>query len=151
MVWKDMKFDQLESLDIDKQVCFALYSASNALTRAYRPILEQIDLTYLQYMTMLVLWKKAPMNVKDIGADLKLDSGTLTPLLKRLEQKGLVERKRSETDERARMITVTEQGFALRDKAMSVPNSIACKAQLELEDALTLKRICEQLTNNLMD
>ncbi|MCG9626468.1 MULTISPECIES: MarR family transcriptional regulator [Vibrio] len=151
MVWKDMKFDQLESLDIDKQVCFALYSASNALTRAYRPILEQIDLTYLQYMTMLVLWKKAPMNVKDIGADLKLDSGTLTPLLKRLEQKGLVERKRSETDERARMITVTEQGFALREKAMSVPNSIACKAQLELEDALTLKRICEQLTNNLMD
>ncbi|KFA98416.1 MarR family transcriptional regulator [Vibrio mediterranei] len=151
MVWKDMKFDQLESLDIDKQVCFALYSASNALTRAYRPILEQIDLTYLQYMTMLVLWKKAPMNVKDIGADLKLDSGTLTPLLKRLEQKGLVERKRSETDERARMITVTEQGFALRDKAMSVPNSIACKAQLDLEDALTLKRICEQLTNNLMD
>ncbi len=146
-----MKFDQLESLDIDKQVCFALYSASNALTRAYRPILEQIDLTYLQYMTMLVLWKKAPMNVKDIGADLKLDSGTLTPLLKRLEQKGLVERKRSETDERARMITVTEQGFALREKAMSVPNSIACKAQLELEDALTLKRICEQLTNNLMD
>ncbi len=146
-----MKFDQLESLDIDKQVCFALYSASNALTRAYRPILEQIDLTYLQYMTMLVLWKKAPMNVKDIGADLKLDSGTLTPLLKRLEQKGLVERKRSETDERARMITVTEQGFALRDKAMSVPNSIACKAQLDLEDALTLKRICEQLTNNLMD
>ncbi|NOH27377.1 MarR family winged helix-turn-helix transcriptional regulator [Vibrio mediterranei] len=151
MVWKDMKFDQLESLDIDKQVCFALYSASNALTRAYRPILEQIDLTYLQYMTMLVLWKKAPMNVKDIGADLKLDSGTLTPLLKRLEQKGLVERKRSETDERARMITVTEQGFALREKAMSVPNSIACKVQLELEDALTLKRICEQLTNNLMD
>ncbi|MCG9658614.1 MarR family winged helix-turn-helix transcriptional regulator [Vibrio mediterranei] len=151
MVWKDMKFDQLESLDIDKQVCFALYSASNALTRAYRPILEQIDLTYLQYMTMLVLWKKAPMNVKDIGADLKLDSGTLTPLLKRLEQKGLVERKRSETDERARMITVTEQGFALREKAMSVPNSIACKAQLDLEDALTLKRICEQLTNNLMD
>ncbi|NOI23628.1 MarR family winged helix-turn-helix transcriptional regulator [Vibrio mediterranei] len=151
MVWKDMKFDQLESLDIDKQVCFALYSASNALTRAYRPILEQIDLTYLQYMTMLVLWKKAPMNVKDIGADLKLDSGTLTPLLKRLEQKGLVKRKRSETDERARMITVTEQGFALREKAMSVPNSIACKAQLELEDALTLKRICEQLTNNLMD
>ncbi|AYV23505.1 MarR family winged helix-turn-helix transcriptional regulator [Vibrio mediterranei] len=151
MVWKDMKFDQLESLDIDKQVCFALYSASNALTRAYRPILEQIDLTYLQYMTMLVLWKKAPMNVKDIGTDLKLDSGTLTPLLKRLEQKGLVERKRSETDERARMITVTEQGFALRDKAMSVPNSIACKAQLDLEDALTLKRICEQLTNNLMD
>ncbi|ASI91909.1 MarR family winged helix-turn-helix transcriptional regulator [Vibrio mediterranei] len=151
MVWKDMKFDQLELLDIDKQVCFALYSASNALTRAYRPILQQIDLTYLQYMTMLVLWKKAPMNVKDIGADLKLDSGTLTPLLKRLEQKGLVERKRSETDERARMITVTEQGFALREKAMSVPNSIACKAQLELEDALTLKRICEQLTNNLMD
>lgn len=146
-----MKLDSLDSLDIDKQVCFALYSASNALTRAYRPILEQIDLTYLQYMTMLVLWKKAPMNVKDIGADLKLDSGTLTPLLKRLEQKGLVERKRSETDERARMITVTEQGIALRDQAMSVPNSIACKAQLALEDALTLKRICEQLTNNLMD
>lgn len=146
-----MKLDGLEALDIDKQVCFALYSASNALTRAYRPILDAIDLTYLQYMTMLVLWKKAPMNVKDIGAELKLDSGTLTPLLKRLEQKGIVERKRSESDERARMISVTEAGIDLREKALSVPGAIACKAQLELDDALTLKRICERLTNNLMD
>lgn len=146
-----MDLESPEALDLDKQVCFALYSASNALTRAYRPILEQIDLTYLQYMTMLVLWKKAPMNVKDIGAELKLDSGTLTPLLKRLEQKGLVERKRSATDERARMIFVTEEGNALREKAMSIPGAIACKAKLSVEEASTLKRICERLTDNLMD
>ncbi|WP_234497342.1 MarR family winged helix-turn-helix transcriptional regulator [Vibrio maritimus] len=146
-----MDLESPEALDLDKQVCFALYSASNALTRAYRPILERVDLTYLQYMTMLVLWKKAPMNVKDIGAELKLDSGTLTPLLKRLEQKGLVERKRSETDERARMIFVTEEGNALREKAMSIPGAIACKAKLSEEEATMLKRICERLTNNLMD
>ncbi|MGF1773251.1 MarR family winged helix-turn-helix transcriptional regulator [Vibrio maritimus] len=146
-----MKLDSPEALDLDKQVCFALYSASNAVTRAYRPILEQVDLTYLQYMTMLVLWKQAPMNVKDIGAELKLDSGTLTPLLKRLEQKGLVERKRSESDERARMIFVTEQGNALREKAMSIPGAIACKAKLDPEEAMVLKRICERLTDNLMD
>ncbi|MGR5095970.1 MarR family winged helix-turn-helix transcriptional regulator [Vibrio maritimus] len=146
-----MDLESPEALDLDKQVCFALYSASNALTRAYRPILERVDLTYLQYMTMLVLWKKAPMNVKDIGAELKLDSGTLTPLLKRLEQKGLVERKRSETDERARMIFVTEEGNALREKAMSIPGAIACKAKLSEEEATMLKRICERLTDNLMD
>ncbi|USD63275.1 MarR family transcriptional regulator [Vibrio sp. SCSIO 43140] len=146
-----MDLESPEALDLDKQVCFALYSASNALTRAYRPILERVDLTYLQYMTMLVLWKKAPMNVKDIGAELKLDSGTLTPLLKRLEQKGLVERKRSETDERARMIFVTEEGNAVREKAMSIPGAIACKAKLSEEEATMLKRICERLTNNLMD
>ncbi|GAL31622.1 organic hydroperoxide resistance transcriptional regulator [Vibrio maritimus] len=91
------------------------------------------------------------MNVKDIGAELKLDSGTLTPLLKRLEQKGLVERKRSESDERARMIFVTEQGNALREKAMSIPGAIACKAKLDPEEAMVLKRICERLTDNLMD
>lgn len=146
-----MKLDSPEALDLDKQVCFALYSASNALTRAYRPILEQVDLTYLQYMTMLVLWKQAPMNVKDIGAELKLDSGTLTPLLKRLEQKGLVERRRSESDERARMIFVTEQGFDLREQAISIPGAIACKAKLDPEEAMALKRICERLTDNLMD
>jgi DNA-binding MarR family transcriptional regulator len=146
-----MKLDSPEALDLDKQVCFALYSASNALTRAYRPILEQVDLTYLQYMTMLVLWKQAPMNVKDIGAELKLDSGTLTPLLKRLEQKGLVERRRSESDERARMIFVTEQGLELRKQAMSIPGAIACKAKLDPEEAMVLKRTCERLTDNLMD
>ncbi len=138
-----------EFLDLDKQVCFALYSASNALTRAYRPILDELDLTYLQYLSMMVLWKKSPMNVKEIGHDLRIDSGTLTPLLKRLEHKGLVMRKRCEQDERARLISLTEQGLALKEKAMGVPSAIACKANMTMEDAMELKRLCEQLTEKL--
>ncbi|MFA0442830.1 MarR family transcriptional regulator [Vibrio sp. 10N.286.49.C2] len=138
-----------DNLDLDKQVCFVLYSASNALIRAYRPILDALDLTYLQYMSMLVLWKKSPMNVKNISQDLRIDSGTLTPLLKRLEQKGLILRKRSEIDERARLISLTDQGWALKDQAFAVPSAIGCKAKLSLDDALELKRLCERLTENL--
>ncbi|WP_319946348.1 MarR family winged helix-turn-helix transcriptional regulator [Vibrio methylphosphonaticus] len=146
-----MDVNSPDNLDIDKQVCFALYRASNTLTRAYRPILDTLDLTYLQYMSMLVLWKKSPMNVKNISQDLSIDSGTLTPLLKRLEQKGLVLRQRCENDERARLISLTDAGWALKEQAEAVPSAIACKAKLCVEDAIQLKRLCDQLTNNLME
>jgi DNA-binding MarR family transcriptional regulator len=92
---------------LENQICFPLYSAANALVRAYRPLLEDLDLTYLQYVVLMVLWEDSSLNVKELGERLGLDSGTLTPLLKRLEGKGLVDRRRSETDERARIITVT--------------------------------------------
>ncbi|HAT8497947.1 TPA: MarR family transcriptional regulator, partial [Vibrio vulnificus] len=94
--------DSEAQLLLENQICFPLYSAANAVIRAYRPLLEALDLTYSQYLVLLVLWQQNGINVKDLGAKLHLDSGTLTPLLKRLEAKGIVERRRGQTDERVR-------------------------------------------------
>jgi len=144
-----MKSDDNAIINIDQQVCFSLYSASNSMIRAYRPLLSKLDLTYLQYMAMIVLWNSAPLNVKEIGIQLSLDSGTLTPLLKRLAQKGLVSRTRSDIDERVRQISLTQQGQALRLQAVTIPNDIRCKAQLSLDDTKELKRLCDLLYINL--
>jgi DNA-binding MarR family transcriptional regulator len=95
------------------QLCFPLYSASNAVVRAYRPLLDKLDITYLQYIVLMVLWQETQVSVKELGLRLSLDSGTLTPLLKRLECKGLVDRTRCVDDERVRIITITVQGEAL--------------------------------------
>ncbi len=138
-----------ELLLLDNQLCFPLYSAANAVVRAYRPMLEQLDLTYAQYLVMMVLWQTNGISVKTLGERLHLDSGTLTPLLKRLEAKGIVERKRSLSDERVRELYLTEQGFALKETALSVPNSMICKLNLELDELVMLKSICEKVINNL--
>jgi len=134
---------------LKNQVCFSLYSASNAMIRAYRPLLNELDLTYPQYLAMIVIWEKNGINVKDLGHDLHLDSGTLTPLLKRLETKGVVTRERSNQDERIRLVYLTEQGSELKNKALSVPNAIFCKSQLEIEELQQLKATCEALLTNL--
>ncbi len=134
---------------LKNQVCFSLYSASNAMIRAYRPLLNALDLTYPQYLAMMVIWEKDGINVKDLGYDLHLDSGTLTPLLKRLESKGFIDRKRSSEDERIRLVFLTEQGRALKTKALSVPGAIFCKSQLEIEELQQLKDMCERLLANL--
>lgn len=134
---------------LKNQVCFSLYSASNAMIRAYRPLLSTLDLTYPQYLAMMVIWEKNGINVKDIGHNLHLDSGTLTPLLKRLESKGIVTRERSKEDERIRLVFLTKQGIELKDKALSVPNGIFCKSQLQLEELQQLKATCEKLLANL--
>ncbi len=138
-----------ELLLLDKQLCFPLYSAANAVVRAYRPLLEELDLTYAQYLVMMVLWQTNGISVKALGEKLYLDSGTLTPLLKRLEVKGIVERKRSQTDERVRELYLTDVGIGLKEKAVSVPNSMICKLDLELDELVTLKSICEKVINNL--
>lgn len=137
------------SLKIEKQICFSLYSASNALTRAYKPLLQQLDLTYLQYMTMIVLWSYAPVTVKEIGHKLHLDSGTLTPLLKRLNEKGLIDKKRSENDERKVFIHLTEQGKKLEAKAQAIPEQITCKVNMSAEQASELKTLADLLLNQL--
>lgn len=121
-------------LCLDEQLCFAVYSASRALTRAYGPLLEPLGLTYPQYLTMLVLWEKDGMTVKEIGERLALDSGTLTPLLKRLEQQGYVERKRSTEDERVVHVALTQTGKHLRLKAKKVPLALACRAGFVVAD-----------------
>lgn len=137
------------ALELENQVCFPLYSAANAVVRAYRPLLEHIDLTYSQYLVMMVLWKNNGINVKELGHALHLDSGTLTPLLKRLQIKGLVNRERGTEDERVRMISLTDQGVQLRQKALAVPQAMACKLDMSLDELLLLKGLCEKILNKL--
>lgn len=110
---------------LDLQVCFPLYAATNLLNRLYGPVLRELGLTYPQYLVMLVLWEEQPQTVGALGARLYLDSGTLTPLLKRMEAAGLVSRTRDPEDERRVMIELTGKGIALRDKALHVPETIA--------------------------
>lgn len=119
------------------------------MIRAYRPLLEQLDITYSQYLVLLVLWQQNGINVKDLGAKLHLDSGTLTPLLKRLEAKGIVERRRSSSDERVRELFLTPAGFALQEQARSVPNEMLCKFDLSLEELISLKTLCEKILHTL--
>ncbi|MEZ8504192.1 MarR family winged helix-turn-helix transcriptional regulator [Vibrio splendidus] len=141
--------DQDDYLKLDNQVCFALYSASNAMSRAYQPLLKALDLTYLQYIVMMVLWEEKEVNVKALGAKTHLDSGTLTPLLKRLETKGYVLRTRSAEDERVRVITLTPAGVELKDNAQTVPVEMLCLSQMNEDELKSLKAQCEQLLGNL--
>src|SRR5581483_6898380 len=127
MVRKALSGDQL--LRLDNQICFAVYSAAHAFNRVYKPLLDRLGLTYPQYLVMLVLWERDGVPLKEIGERLHLDSGTLTPLLKRLEQAGLVKRTRSTEDERQVLIGLTAQGNGLKDKARAVPPSILAAAQ----------------------
>lgn len=129
----------------ENQVCFPLYSAANAVVRAYRPLLKELDLTYLQYMVLMLLWQESKLNVKELGDRLRLDSGTLTPLLKRLEGKGLVARSRSQLDERVRIISITRQGAALKKKAQDIPTKLACTIGLSKAQGKQFKTMCEQL------
>jgi len=141
--------DQGDYLKLDNQVCFALYSASNAMSRAYQPLLKALDLTYLQYIVMMVLWEEKEINVKELGAKTHLDSGTLTPLLKRLEVKGYVLRTRSIEDERVRVITLTPAGVELKEQAQTVPVEMLCLSKMNEDELKSLKVQCEQLLGNL--
>ncbi|GIU15888.1 MarR family winged helix-turn-helix transcriptional regulator [Shewanella glacialipiscicola] len=138
-----------DALCLENQVCFSLYSAANAMVRAYRPLLDKLDLTYPQYLVMLVLWEEQGINVKTLGDKLFLDSGTLTPLLKRLEAKGLVTRGRSEQDERVRVLALTPAGFTLKTLASEVPHLMRCKVGGEASELKALKAICDQTLKQL--
>ena len=132
-------------LKLENQVCFPLYSAANAITRTYRPLLKQLDLTYLQYLVMMVLWSNNVINVKKLGDKLNLDSGTLTPLLKRLETKSLLVRKPNELDERIKDLHLTPEGVELKTRAAYIPNQLVCQLDMDLDDLLQLKYLCEKL------
>lgn len=129
----------MNPLALHNQLCFALYSASHAMTRTYKPMLDKLGLTYPQYLVMLVLWEQDGVLVKDIGNLLYLDSGTLTPLLKRLETAGLVERKRDKVDERQVRISLTAAGKALRAAAEEVPVQILCASGQTVEDLMRIR------------
>lgn len=143
------KPNQESNLTLDKQICFSLYSASNAMGRAYQPLLKKLDLTYLQYIVMMVLWQYSNMNVKELGAKVHLDSGTLTPLLKRLEGKGLIIRSRSQQDERVRIISLSDEGRNMRQQAEQVPNAMLCKSKMTIDELTKLKQACDLLLANL--
>jgi DNA-binding MarR family transcriptional regulator len=131
---------------LDRQVCFALYSASRAATAVYRPMLEELGLTYPQYLAMLVLWESEPRGVKELGEELGLDSGTLSPLLKRLEVLGLVERRRSGEDERRVAIHLTAAGRALSGRATGIPQRLADAAGLSPDELEQLRTTLGRLT-----
>ena len=138
-----MSTDDLLRLDL--QLCFPLYAASRAMVQAYTPLLAKLGLTYPQYLVMLVLWETDGVTVKALGERLYLDSGTLTPLLKRLETLGFVRRERSREDARSVTVSLTAQGRALRRKAASIPEAIACRAGLTLEELGRLRRDIQRL------
>jgi DNA-binding MarR family transcriptional regulator len=138
-----------DQLLLDQQLCFALYAASRSVTGLYRPLLEPLGLTYPQYLVMLVLWERDGLTVSELGQRLQLDSGTLTPLLKRLQAAGLVVRQRRKEDERVVDIRLTDAGLALRDKASGIPECLAQCMQLPLDQMQSLRDELKQLTRQI--
>lgn len=136
-----MRKSKYDALKIENQLCFPLYACSREIIKQYKPYLDEIDLTYTQYIVMMVLWEKKTLNVKELGECLFLDSGTLTPLLKKMEAKGLLTRKRSAQDERNLIVTITDAGEQLKEKAVTVPENMMKCSNLEPGEAATLYRL----------
>ena len=137
--------EKYESLKLSKQLCFPLYACSREMIKLYKPFLDELGLTYTQYITLMVLWEHKAMTVKALGQELYLDSGTLTPLLKKLEEKGLVTRRRSDLDERNLIVTITELGESMRDRALHIPEEMTKCINLPREDIRELYRMLHQL------
>ena len=133
--------DKYDCLKISNQPCFPLYACSKEIVKRYKPFLDPIDLTYTQYITMMVVWEEKEITVKALGDKLFLDSGTLTPVLKKLEQKGFIRRHRSKEDERNLLISITPEGEALRDEAVNVPAEMKACMSLDPQDAADLYRL----------
>ncbi|ACS99813.1 MarR family winged helix-turn-helix transcriptional regulator [Paenibacillus sp. JDR-2] len=139
-------------IPLDAHLCFSLYACSRAIFRMYRPLLDDLDLTYPQYLVLLALWEHETMSVKDISEQLVLDSGTLTPMLKRMEAAGLVRRERSKEDERVLHIRITDKGIALKDQSMCVPRSLLeASGMTETEIGVlngTIQKLLYQINEN---
>lgn len=138
-----------DSLKLENQLCFPLYAASKEIVRRYKPFLDKLDMTYTQYIAMMVLWDRKQVTVKELGNALFLDSGTLTPMLKKMEKKGWVTRARSDQDERTVIIRLTELGAALEDQALDVPKEMAGCVKLAPEDAKTLYSLLYRLLDGM--
>jgi len=134
-------------LKLENQLCFPLYACSREIIKQYKPFLDELDLTYTQYITMMVLWERQSLSAKELGQILYLDSGTLTPLLKKLEGRGLVDRRRDPEDERSLLVTLTEAGAALRREAARVPEQMARCVPLTPEEAGTLYALLYKILN----
>ncbi|MCD8200067.1 MAG: MarR family transcriptional regulator [Coriobacteriaceae bacterium] len=143
--------DEYEVLKIENQLCFPLYACAKDVVRRYKPYLDPLDLTYTQYITMMVLWEYGQMNVKELGERLYLDSGTLTPLLKKLETKGYIQRERSSEDERLLSVRPTEKGMRLREEAVHVPEQLGACIDLSQEEIATLYQLLYKLLDQDTD
>ena len=145
---EESKYDVLR---LESQLCFPLYACSKEIVRRYKPFLDEIDLTYTQYITMMVLWFKKKVNVKELGEELMLDSGTLTPVLKKLEGKGYITRERSKEDERTLIVGITKDGEDLKDKALSIPKKMSICLGIEKEQIDILYNLLYQVIKKLRD
>ena len=143
---EDSKYDVLK---LENQICFPLYACAKEVVRKYKPYLDEIGLTYTQYIAMMVMWEHKRISVKELGSFLYLDSGTLTPLLKKLEQKGYVSRARDSADERVLNVTITEAGEALKDRAVTIPARLAACVELSIEDAVELGTLLKKLLKTI--
>ncbi|MCW8194494.1 MarR family transcriptional regulator [Proteobacteria bacterium 005FR1] len=136
-------------LNLDMQLCHAVYSGANALVRAYRPFLEPLGLTYPQYLVMLSLWQQDGVSIRELSKHTRFDAGTLSPILKRLESKGLLRREASKEDERQKRIVLSAAGKRLRTRAEKVPEQMACTYLKDIDKARQLKQLCEELYNTI--
>ncbi|GAA0070557.1 MarR family transcriptional regulator [Clostridium sardiniense] len=136
-------------IKLDNQICFSLYAASREIIKLYKPVLDKYNLTYTQYITMLVLWEEEKSTVKGIGKRLHLDSGTLTPLLKKLESMGLITRYRDSKDDRVVIAELTKEGKELKEEIIDVPEQVFCKVNMSIEKANELKANLDELLNVL--
>ncbi len=141
--------EKYDALKLENQLCFPLYACSKEVVRRYKPYLDALDLTYTQYIAMMVLWEEKSVHVKDLGERLFLDSGTLTPLLKKLEKKGYITRRRSKEDERNLEVAVTEQGMRLREEALQVPAQMVQCVRLSKDEARTLYTLLYKLLGGM--
>ncbi|WP_088830641.1 MarR family winged helix-turn-helix transcriptional regulator [Paenibacillus tyrfis] len=138
-----------EYLKLDNQLCFSLYACSRAISRMYRPLLDELGLTYPQYLVLLVLWEKEESTVKELSEILDLDSGTLTPMLKRMEAAGLVQRKRSSEDERVVIVRIADKGVALQHKAVCIPQALFASSGMTLEQMAELNRQVKAMMDHI--
>ena len=143
--------DKYDVLKLENQLCFPLYVCAKEIIRAYTPYLEELGITYTQYITMMVMWEYKELRVKEIGEHLYLDSGTLTAVLKKLEEKGFVTRKRSDKDERGLVVTVTEKGEELKDKAVDIPGKMSGCAALDPQKAKELYALLYEVIGKLTE
>ena len=141
-----MEYDPLK---LENQLCFPLYAAAKGIVRSYRPYLDPLRLTYTQYIAMMVMWEHKELTVSSIGQYLMLDSGTLTPMLKKMESAGLVTRSRSKTDEREMIVRITPKGEALKTEAAKIPAQMASCLPISIDEAVQLKTLLSKLIQNL--
>ncbi len=141
--------DNNEILKLENQLCFSIYAASRAITKVYRPFLDKIGITYPQYLVMLVLWENSTMTLKDLSKKLYLDSGTLTPLLKRLERMELIKRGRSKEDERVLCISITDKGLEMKEQALLIPGCVLGAINTDIMFLAQLKNEVDKLIDDI--
>ena len=145
----EVVMDKYDVLKLDNQLCFPLYALSREIINLYKPYLDKLNLTYTQYVTMLVIWEEKKIVFKELGKKLHLDSGTLTPVLKKLESMGLIEKYRTKEDDRVVMIELTEKGSTLKNEVLEIPEKIACQLKIDKNEAIQFKSLVDKMLNKL--